>query len=112
MDKVAASAMDTTKVQQTVLQVEALISQCGHADKAPWLAARRERLINGTPDEMHTALNELARVIAGMGSLSDLHLTPDATSGMTVVEANTRLSELLDDLYQEIKCLTGRTSFR
>ncbi len=97
--------MNTTKVQQIVLQVEALISRCGHADKAPWLATRREQLENGTPKEKQLALDELASVIAGMGSLSDLPLSLDPNSRITAMDARSRLLELLDELYVEIKNL-------
>ena len=93
-----------------MLLVEALISRCGHADKAPWLATRREQLENGTPKEKQLALDELAGVIAGMGSLSDLPLSPDPNSRITAMDAQTRLLELLDELYVEIKNLRETAS--
>jgi hypothetical protein len=106
------SSLDTTNLQQVMRRVEKLISMGGHADKAAWLATRREIIKNGFPDQIDKALNELARVIAGMGSLSDLSLAPSADSNLTAIEAQSLLLELLDELYEEIQHLKGRLSIQ
>lgn len=94
---------ETTALQLILSDLETLLNGSGHSDKALWLSARRTILCKSTVEEVRAALQEVRSHIAGMGSLSDLYLQPDSNTELSRQEAQSRLLELLDQLYYEIR---------
>ena len=85
-------------------QIVSLLKTCGWKDRAEWFQTRRTALekLKEDTSEFNGILKEIANILMGMGSFSDLPLAPVPGSSLTKEEArklqwdlSLRLSELI-----------------
>ena len=85
-------------------QIVSLLITCGWKDKAEWFQAKRTALeqLKEDTSEFDGILKEVANILMGMGSFSDLPLVPVGGSSLTKEEARKlqwnlalRLSQLI-----------------
>jgi hypothetical protein len=79
------------------VDLQAVLREWDHTDKADWLDARLATLSEpaSTPNSRDVAIEELHQVVLGMGGLMDL--TPPSTANY--IEESERLHRLADRLY-------------
>lgn len=92
-------------------QIVSLLKTCGWKDKAEWFQARRTALekLKEDTSAFNAALKEVANILMGMGSFSDLPLTPVAGSSLTKEEARKLQWDLSLRLSKLIKNWNPRT---
>ena len=83
-------------------ELEILLGACGQEKEANWLRVQKMRISTTDPSELGSVKGELRGALAGMGSLDDLDLSPSAESKLDWKEAQARLQNLLDQLYQAL----------
>ena len=79
-------------------ELAALLRACNQVDRARWTEERRALASAASGDQLTEVKKEVRAVLAGMGSLSDLYLVPEAGSGLDEAEARKRQFELVDRL--------------
>lgn len=82
-----------------------LLAECELFEKAEWFKKKKELITDLKEDtpELKNELEMLKRVLAGMGSFSDLPMIPKAGSKLTEDDAEKLQQKLTERLYQEIK---------
>ena len=82
-----------------------LLLLCNCSDEAAWFEVKVQALCS--PDLSQSArlehLTKISRSLAGMGSFSDLALTPNADSGLTCEEATDRQWQLVPEISHAIR---------
>lgn len=97
-------------IHDIILQISHLLRECGWDKQAAWYLERSSelrRLAAGTPEYLQV-LNDLDRSISGMGSMSDIPLSP-ISSNMSPQEAKAMQWRLSDSLGASIDKLLDRT---
>jgi hypothetical protein len=79
-------------------ELASLLRTCNQPDQARWTEERRAMAAAATGDQLTEVKKEIRGVLAGMGSLSDLHLVPEPGSGLDKAEARRRQFDLVDRL--------------
>jgi hypothetical protein len=84
-----------------------LLEQCGYYEKSEWFKKKMEVFLKHSVESnpFQSELKEVKSIIGGMGSFSDLSMTPNEGSKLTKNEARKMQWELADDLFEEIECL-------
>ena len=82
-----------------IVDLVTLLAQYGYHAEAQWLDEKRTEFV-ATQDgnRRRETMKQLHKILAGMGSLSDIHLTPLESSGVSKAEANRKLFELIIEL--------------
>lgn len=79
-------------------ELSTLLGGCGEPEKAAWIEERRAGLAGASEAARRQEVLAVRKILAGMGSLSDLYLEPTADCGLTSREAEERQRELLHRL--------------
>jgi len=79
-------------------ELASLLRACNQIDHARWTEERRALAASSTGDQLTAVKVDVRGILAGMGSLSDLYLVPEAGSGLDEGEARRRQFKLLDRL--------------
>ncbi len=96
-----------SKLLTTLAEIIGLLTSCGEMTRAEWF---RQKLLVLEREASSSAgfqvvIGELRRILVGMGSLSDLSLTPVASSGLTRQEIRNLQWQLVEDLDGAIRAL-------
>lgn len=88
-------------------QAIALLDACGWPDKASWFREKQEVLtvLDENDENFKIELCSIKKILAGMGSFSDLPLYPKKGSSVTRTEAREtqwKLTEELGDAIQKL----------
>lgn len=91
----------------TVEAIATLLALCSLDDQADWFRAKGATLRVERIDspKFQEELRDIKRIIAGMGSFTDLSLTPGIGSGLNREEARLRQWELAEQLDVSIQML-------
>jgi len=98
----------------TLLSEAALLCEVsGYEDSANWFRDRIRMIKNPTMASFPEVLDEIGSVLAGMGSFSDLSLTPSANSGISREQARLCQWVLVEEIGQAIESLKkqGESTF-
>jgi len=93
-----------------ILDAMATLLMAGNADggRPAWLRERAAALrSSATDDQRRVVLEEIERVLAGMGGLSDVTLAPPSMSGMSRSHLNATYQSLLTDLDGQVYASLG-----
>jgi hypothetical protein len=88
------------EIVATVKRAERLLAECGWNDRAEWFRARRLSM-EAHPeasDDFKNIAREIASVLVGMGSFSDVPMYPREGSAMTRGEARAEQWDLVVEL--------------
>ena len=93
------------KIKNNLVDIANLLRACDCIDQAIWIE-EKIKLINSrgaSEFQYKKTLNAIDKIIAGMGSLSDLPLVPKKESNMSEQQARTLQWELLESLSENIE---------
>lgn len=92
------------KLFTTLCRVIDLLGICGEKNRAEWFGARLEILIRepSHSERFQQLIRELRGVLAGMGSFSDLSLSPSSDVELSRQEARDLQWQLIDELDEAI----------
>ena len=89
----------------TALLTEAatLCESSGYTDQSKWFLDRVGIITSSGSSDLPTVLKEIKDMLAGMGSFSDLSLSPSPDSGMTREQARHRQWNLVSEIDKAIE---------
>lgn len=92
------------RFDQILREIASLLRLCRWEEKAEWFDERRKktRPLAVQSPEFKSELRSIRKIIAGMGSFTDLPLVPPKGSGMREKEATARQWELANQLDEVI----------
>jgi hypothetical protein len=93
---------DMEEIVELVAKTIWLLNECDLSDRAEWFEDKREILRKGSEDEVINALNEIDKILAGIGSFSDLPLIPKKGSVLNKLEAREMQWNLVEQLGDKI----------
>ncbi|MBK7207958.1 MAG: hypothetical protein IPH91_06740 [Elusimicrobia bacterium] len=90
-----------TSIPKLLSEVEDLLSKCGQKEHASWIHEKKAAVIKDKSDskKLKTHYKEIKNILGGMGSLSDLVLTPNKGVGLTPAIAEQKKRCLVDELW-------------
>lgn len=93
------------ELERVVSELVQLLGRSGYANTADWLAQRLTSLRDPqtTWTDREDVAAELHRHVTGMGGLMDMLPRPDASLGLSRVEAEDKFYGLADQLYDLTK---------
>lgn len=96
----------TERLIQLLARVKELLLNCGLSHRAEWFADLETNLkdVSIENEEMRKMLDKLDSVLGGMGSFTDIPLTP-TVNGLTVEQARDLQWELAEKIGKEIQAL-------
>jgi hypothetical protein len=98
------SATNTASTARIVADLIELLDRANSTAEASWFRDRLPAIQEPAgPDDWATTKAQLRSRTVSMGSLTDLVLRPPPESGLDKAEANERLAELTDALFQMTK---------
>jgi hypothetical protein len=98
------SATNTGSTARTVADLIELLDRAHSTAEATWFRDRLPAIQKPAgPDDWAGTRAQLRSRTVGMGSLTDLVLRPPPQSGLDKAEANERLAELTDALFELTK---------
>ncbi|MFH1258519.1 MAG: hypothetical protein ABII74_01670 [Elusimicrobiota bacterium] len=96
------------KLIQIIKEIINLLVDCNWQDKANWFKEKLEQIeqCDEKSDQYISILDEVQNIIAGMGSFTDLPMTPDKKSRLSEEQVHKKQWELanaLDEIIIKIK---------
>ncbi|MHB1684858.1 MAG: hypothetical protein ACYCYO_18875 [Bacilli bacterium] len=77
-----------SSITEVLEDIVSMLNESGMIAQAKWIDERRNIMIAGNHDLSLAALRELKRIIAGMGSLTDIHFQLSSDPALSVSEYN------------------------
>ena len=97
------------KLLAVIGEIIELLRACNWPDKAAWFSQKQDllRKLNPSDEEFKRELFEIEKIMAGMGSFSDLPLYPSKKSGLSEKQAAEKQWKLVNQLTELIRKIGG-----
>jgi hypothetical protein len=94
----------TNSLNEILIQISELLSECGWESKAKWFDDRRVKVFSSKTSsaESKASIQELFKSIGGIGGFTDIPLTP-RSGQMTAQQARDKQWELAEALGEAIE---------